>query len=124
MEANWDKFPWANYMAQNQDGTIWFYKDKPYIDSDSEVFWNSDAKAEQEYNAIPNWKDTLIQRPLPEVRFKEEILVFLDGKWYAGQFFAQHSNLLMISVYDQKYGNIPFTSELKWKYISELTHGM
>jgi hypothetical protein len=119
METGWDKFPWANYKAQDQDGTMWYYQEKPMVDPDSEVFWSTDGVRQQEYNCVPNWKDTLKTRPLPAIRVDEEVIVLIEGKWYVGRTYSNDAKYF-IDPYNQDLFSIPITPITTWRYISDL----
>lgn len=55
---------WANYMANEPNGGVWFYENKPYINVDH---WSETTGAvDDNRNACPNWRDSLIERPKPK----------------------------------------------------------
>jgi len=68
MKPSWDDAPeWANWLAQDEDGSWWWYEDKPKLNLD--IWWGCDRMmpvfGKKEFT--PNWRETLEQRPVEEV---------------------------------------------------------
>jgi hypothetical protein len=60
-EHDWSKAPeWANYMAVDQDGEVFFFEEMPTPDSDGT--WRSDYGQFEKVES-KNWRDTLQVRP-------------------------------------------------------------
>jgi len=56
---------WANYMATDADGRTVMFEDKP-AQQDTLLYWGvSTGRRENIGRAVPNWRDTLIERPKP-----------------------------------------------------------
>ena len=50
MKANWNKFPWANYRAQDPNGSMWYFKNKPL---QKNTHWSDGGgEAERDFDLI------------------------------------------------------------------------
>jgi hypothetical protein len=121
MKTGWDKFPWADYRAQDKNGAMWYYENKPVIDEDCWKLPSStlNIRQDKDCDLIPNWKDTLETRPVPSIKVDEEVIVLFNGKWYVGTTYSNEDGYFIDPCNDYLF-RIAITPELKWKYISDL----
>lgn len=67
MTADWDKAPkWAGFRTQDIDGRYTFWEVEPFISGE---YWRLSAKYAKykyDYNAVPEWRDSLEVRPMPK----------------------------------------------------------
>lgn len=68
---DWSDAPdWAQYTAQDEDGSWWWYQEVPYIAGDDTMWNNRGGKWDRatwgECSPNPNWRNTLQARPQSE----------------------------------------------------------
>jgi hypothetical protein len=61
---------WANYMATDETGAVWFYENKPFPDKHGHLTWQVDGGRHKliRPESRPNWRDSLIERPKPVLK--------------------------------------------------------
>lgn len=59
-EINWPE--WANWMATDEDGQTYFYKDKPLLDENNGQWHEDFNQIESELFKHEDWKQSLIER--------------------------------------------------------------
>ena len=116
MKTGWDKYPWANYRAQDASGDMWYYENKP---TQIEDYWYSQGTSVKDIEDNPNWRDTLETRPVPPIKVDEEVIVLIGSKWYAG-ITSSSEDKYFIDLYDDDLFSIPITPITTWRYINEL----
>jgi hypothetical protein len=61
-KPDWSNAPeWARFWARDADGQAFWHKDKP---TDGVVVFYHGGLSERDYNACPNWRETLQERPV------------------------------------------------------------
>ena len=61
MKPTWDEAPeWASWLAQQKDGSWWWFEKKPEIYGGVWYTWIKDKS--EPYVVAENWKDTLESR--------------------------------------------------------------
>jgi hypothetical protein len=118
MKANWDKYPWANYRAQDSSGTVWYYENEP--DRNEDYWYSDEGESQKDKQLISNWKDTLEKRSLPAIKIDEEVIILTKEGWKAGVTIVTENNRYYIKIYDLTFVPIEITPITIWKYISNL----
>jgi hypothetical protein len=62
MKPDWSDSPkWAQYLAQDEDGSWNWYSKKPTLKTDQ---WWPNGHVYQSCVVVDNWRDTLEERPI------------------------------------------------------------
>lgn len=89
MRVDWTKAPdWAQWYAEDADGTPWWYDSTPMLDLVQDLFCSMGARSDFAHEAAePHetpWPHTLRQRPAPDTTgpspADREALVELSGR--------------------------------------------
>lgn len=61
-KPSWDNAPeWANYLAMDEDGGWWWYKETPKAINGG--VWDCLGLSEKESECVDGWEETLEARP-------------------------------------------------------------